>query len=155
MKNLWFIRRGMSLVPASEDTADRMKRVKEGRMCQVELVQPRNIKFHGKFFSLLNFAFQYWEPEHEELNGMTAEKDFERFRKDAIILAGYRHAVVNLKGEVRYEADSIAFGNMDEEEFGKLYKSVFNVLWRLVMSNVPGMTEQEAENAINQMLDYE
>lgn len=154
MRNLWMVKRGGALVPAYDDTAERMRGVKEGKLVMVALKQPRNPRFHGKFFALLNFAFQYWEPEHEEIDGMTVEKDFERFRKDATILAGYRHAVVNMKGDVRYEADSISFGSMDEEEFHKLYKSVFNVLWRMVMSKVPGMTEEEAENAINQMLSY-
>lgn len=155
MKNLYFIRRGYSLIPANEETAERFKKVREGKLCQVELIQPRNYEFHKKFFSLLTYAFEYWEPEYEERSGMTAEKDFERFRKDVIILAGYRHAVVNLKGEVRFEADSIAFGNMEPETFEQLYKSVFNVLWRLVMSKVPGMTEEGAHNAINQMFSYE
>ena len=155
MKNLLMVKRGGALVPAYDEGAEALRKVKDGRMVMVDVRQPRNPKFHAKFFALLNFAYQYWSPAEEELNGMTAEKSFDRFRKDATIMAGYRHVVVNLKGDVRYEADSIAFGNMAEEDFHKLYKSVFNVLWRMVMSKVPGMTEAEAETAINQMLAYD
>lgn len=155
MKNLWMVRRGMALVPANDDTADRLKKIKEGKLAMCDVVTPRNQRFLGKFFSLLTFAFQYWEPAHEEIDGMVAQKEYERFRKDVIILAGYRHVVVNIKGEVRYEADSIAFGSMDEETFEKLYKSAFNVLWEMVLSKVPNMTKQEADSAINEMLSYD
>jgi hypothetical protein len=58
---------------------------------------------------------------------------FERFRKDVTILAGHHHPVVNLKGELRMEADSIAFGNMSEEEFEKLYNATLAVLVHKVM----------------------
>lgn len=155
MKNLYMIKRGTVLVPASDEVSERLKKIKEGKLVLCDVVVPRNYEFFKKFYSLLNFAFQYWEPESEEINKLHAVKDFNRFRKDVIIMAGYRDVVVNIKGEVRYEAKSIGFGSMGEEEFQQLYKSAFNVLWNMVLSNVPNMTEEEAQNAVNNMLSYD
>ncbi len=134
-----------------------LNRVKNGALMLADVRQPRNAKFHRKFFALLNFAFDYWEPQPVELDGeiVTPEKNFERFRKDITILAGYRVMVVNIKNEVRYEAQSISFAEMDETEFNELYRAVFNTVWRLVLSRVHGMTEQVAENTINQLLSFD
>jgi hypothetical protein len=68
-----------------------------------------------------------------EYKGEPVMPSFERFRKDVTILAGHHHPVVNLKGELRMEADSIAFGNMSEEEFEKLYNATLAVLVHKVM----------------------
>lgn len=155
MKGMYFHRRGMSLVPANEETVKRLSKVKEGALALCEVVFPRNPQFHDKFFSMLRFAYDYWEPEEEMIGGLKAEKTFERFRRDAIILAGFRHPVVNIKGEVRFEADSIKFGKMEAEKFEELYKSVFNVVWVYVLSKVQGMTPDEAHNAINELLSYD
>jgi hypothetical protein len=124
-------------------------------MLQGEYKQPRNAKFHRKFFAMLGFAYEYWEPEINSINGMTPEKNFDRFRKDALIIAGFRRLVVNIKGEARYEAESISFADMDELRFNDVYKSVFNVCWKMVLSKVQGMTEAIAENTIMQMMSFD
>lgn len=146
---------GGILRPANQVDADAMAKIANGRLIHVELKQPRNPMFHRKFFAMLNFAFEYWTPETESVNGMTPEKNFERFRKDVMILAGYRTLVVNVRNEVRYEAESISFGKMDDTRFSEVYRSVFNVLWGLVLGKVPDMTPEVAENTINQMLSYD
>jgi len=43
---------------------------------------------------------------------------------------------------------------MEELEFNELYKTVFEVIWRLVVSKVHGMTEEIAQNTIDQMLGF-
>jgi hypothetical protein len=148
---------GGVLRPANQADADALVKVKNGNLVHVDFVQPRNAKFHRKFFAMLGFAYEYWAPAPVLLEGMTAEpeKNFDRFRKDVLILAGYRHAVVNIKNEVRYEADSISFANMDDMEFQDVYQAVFNVCWRMVLKNVQGMTQAIADNHILQMLSFD
>lgn len=145
---------GPILIPMNDEDSEKLNSVKNGALMLAEIKQPRNGDFHSKYFAMLNFAFQYFEPEPVELDGMAAEKNFERFRKDVQILAGYRTLVINIKGEARYESESISFAKMDDGRFHELYKSVFAVLWRLVLSKVPNMTEQEAHNAINAMAGF-
>lgn len=147
---------GGNLSPAFADDAEILHKVKNYAIVSAKITQPRNPEFHAKFFALLNLAFDYWEPEKTEENSKFGEpvKDFERFRKDVQIMAGHRTLVVNVKNEVRYEAKSISFGSLDEIEFNKIYRSVFNVCWNLVLSKVTGMTEEQAENAVNQMMSF-
>lgn len=140
---------------ANDVDRETLDKIKNGQLCLVKITQPRNPAFHRKFFALLNFGYQYWEPQAEPINGVQPDKNFERFRKDVLILAGFRHAVVNVKNEVRYEADSISFANMDETRFQEVYQRVFDVLWRVVLSRVHGMTEDIVENTINQILEFD
>lgn len=148
---------GGMLRPANQADVDALEKVRNGNLVHVDFKQPRNPLFHRKFFALLNFAFEYWTPEPVLLDGaaIEPEKNFERFRKDMLILAGFRHAVVNVKNQVRYEADSISFASMDDMTFHDVYRAVFNVCWRMVLRHVRGMTEALAEQTINQMLSYD
>lgn len=146
---------GGGLKPANQADADRLEKMKNGALVSAEIKQPRNPAFLRKYFAMLNFAFEYFNPEINSVKGMTPEKNFERFRKDVQIWAGYRHLVVNLKGEARWESDSISFGEMEEIEFTKLYSSVFNVCWKMVLAKVNGMTEEIAERTILQILSFD
>lgn len=97
---------------------DKIKKLKPEEIYQCEIKQPRNLKFHRKFFSLINMLFE----NQERYNNP------ERLRKDLIIEAGYYDEWVDLNGEVRQEAKSISFASMTEEEFGNLYSSVIDVI---------------------------
>lgn len=145
---------GGTLKAANESDHEQLSKIKNGRYVTATIIQVRNPEFHKKFFALLNFGFDYFEPTIEPVKGLIPAKSFERFRKDVLIMAGHHDVVVNIKSEVRYEAKSISFGSMDEAEFSELYKSVFNVLWTMVLSKVQGMTEETAENTINQLLEF-
>jgi hypothetical protein len=158
MPEIHFIKMaGGMLRPADQSDADAMEKVQNGSLVSGEFKQPRNAKFHRKFFAMLNFAYEYWTPEPIKLDNMTVEpeKNFERFRKDVLILAGYRHAVVNIKNEVRFEADSISFAKMDDIEFQSVYAAVFSVCWKQVLQNVQGMTQAIADNTIMSMLSFD
>jgi hypothetical protein len=148
---------GGTLRPANQSDVEVLEKVRNGNLVHVDFKQPRNARFHRKFFALLNSTFEYWTPEPVLLEDITIkpEKSFERFRKDVLILSGYRHAVVNIKNEVRYEADSISFANMDDTQFHDVYRAVFGVCWRMVLKHVRGMTEILAEQTVNQILSYD
>lgn len=148
---------GGMLRPANQADVETLAKVANGNLVQVDFKQPRNPQFHRKFFAMMNFAYEYWNPEPILIEGLNIapEKNFERFRKDVLILAGYRHAVVNIKNEVRFEADSISFASMDDMQFQDVYQAVFNVCWRMVLKNVQGMTKAIADNTIIQMLSYD
>lgn len=147
---------GGNFAPAHESDAEQCAKIKNGALVLASIKQPRNPQFHRKFFALINFAFEYWAPEPVEIGGETrpAQKNIDRFRKDVMILAGFRTVVVNLKNEVRYEAESISFASMDETRFHDVYRAVFGVCWKLVLSKVPGMTEEEAERCVNEAMSF-
>jgi len=122
-------------VPDTAEDWEQAKRFKLGSVTKAEVVNPRNIKFLRKCFALLQVGFGLWEETgiRAQYKGEEIKPNFERFRKDVIILAGFGYPVVNLRGEVRYEAESISFGNMDEERFEKLYNAVLSTIVHKVM----------------------
>lgn len=143
-----------TLIPVDQQGADYIQALKPGQQIRADLVKARNLKFHGKFFSLLTMAFEYWEPELPVYKGQVAEKNFEKFRSDVTVMAGYYDVVANMRGEVQLIAKSISFANMDDTEFQELYKAVFNVLWKKVMIHISGWTESEMERVVNGMMSY-
>ncbi len=95
---------------------------------------PRNPKFHAKFMGMINLAFQN---QNEKLAQYT---DFNKFRKDLIIEAGFYEEHVDFNGQIKREAKSIAFGNMDEDEFSNVFNAVADVICQLV---IPGIKRQD------------
>ncbi|WP_435416296.1 DUF1367 family protein [Polaribacter aestuariivivens] len=97
---------------------DKIKKIKVDEIYQCEIKQPRNLKFHRKFFSLINMLFENQE----------RYSNVERLRKDLIIEAGFYDEWVDLQGEIKQEAKSISFASMTEEDFGNLYSKVIDVI---------------------------
>jgi len=148
---------GGMLRPANQPDADSVKNIANGSILNAKIVQPRNPKFHRKFFAMLGFFFELWEiPDGLEYKGIKPEKNYDQFRKDILIAAGFRELIVNIKNECRFVAKSISFASMGDDEFTEVYRLVFNTCWRHVMSNtIVKMTPDQAENTINQMLDFD
>jgi hypothetical protein len=135
MNRIYLRRVQQGFIPDTAEDWEKAKRYKLGAVVKAEVTNPRNLRFFRKWFALLQVGFQMWEEigVRAEYKGEPVLPSFERFRKDVTILAGHHHPVVNLKGEIRMEADSIAFGNMSEEEFEKLYNATLSVLVHKVM----------------------
>jgi hypothetical protein len=106
---------------------------------------------------MLGFFFELWEiPDDLMYKGIKPEKNYDQFRKDILILAGFRDMVANIKGEVRFVAQSISFASMGDDEFTEVYRLVFNTCWRHVMNTtIVKLTPEQAENTINQMLEFD
>ncbi|KJV08018.1 DUF1367 family protein [Methylocucumis oryzae] len=139
------------LMPDDESSIEVIEKIKAGSVVKAEITQPRNWKFHKKFFALVNVAFEAWDMPGVEYKGMQVNKNRDRFRKDLIILAGYGHPVVNLRGEVRYEAKSISFGSMDELEFEELYSRVVDVVLAKVLMHY---SRSDLDEQVNRVLSF-
>lgn len=118
-----------------EEGVEALSKIPSGKVIRVEWHQPRNYRFHKKFFAMLKVGYDAWEPQEAEFKGMPVQKNFDRFRDDVLVAAGYWKPVVNIKGEVRADPDSISFGNMDEETFGKVYNDCANVLLQRILKH--------------------
>ena len=143
---------------ADADSARAGEKHKLGQRVRATVVKPRSSPFQRKFFSLLRFAFDYWEPSEAEnpvtWRGHVVEKDFDRFREGVIILCGFGRPVFAVNGDVRMEAESIAFDEMEPEDFHRLYKAAIGVLQRLVMAS-KGFSPEELEAAVEQIWRYD
>jgi hypothetical protein len=111
-----------------------------GELCQVEMVFSRNPRFHRKYFALLTLGYDAWMPCMEH-NGQRVEKNFEQFREDVTILAGFYTQTWNIDGAMTVRAKSISFASMDDAEFEQVYSAVANVLLERVLTNYEGRAE--------------
>lgn len=141
---------GVYLQPDDDESAAWLAKKAQGAVIEAECKEPRNYRFHKKYFALLNHAFDCWEPM-QEYKGRPIEKNFDRFRKDVQIMAGYYDIVANLKNEPRYESKSISFGSMSEDEFEKLYSAVIDVVLKYILKNY---TKDDLENVVMQTISF-
>jgi hypothetical protein len=128
-------------------------KIKLGQPIHGDFKRMRNAGFHRKFFALLNLGFEYWEPPETDTKWGKPEKNFDTFRKNVCVLAGYGHPVFNIDGSFKMEADSISFGNMDQDTFERLYESVLTVL----LKRIPMMArigEDEIDRLTDQILEF-
>lgn len=145
-----------ALIPASEEASDLLRKIKAGTALSVEIRRIRNYKFHKKMFALFKLAFDVWEPETPQTyKGEVVSKDFDRFRKDMTILAGFYKAVYNARGEVRLEAESLSFASMAEDRFEKVFRAVLNVVWNRVLRNAGYETEAEVERVVDELMRFD
>lgn len=145
---------GNSFSPADQGSLETSDGIKIGAIVKAIVTQPRNLKFHKKFFALLNLGFEHWAPDKLEWQGIQAVKSFDVYREQVTILAGYREVTYNLDGSVKVTAQSISFAKMDDLKFQKLYKAVFLVIWNKVMSQCPGWTEDEMNRVLGHMENF-
>ena len=146
------IHNGM-FIPGDKATEEYTSKLKTGETIHADFKRMRNYKWHKKFFAMLQLAYEYWNPGEIDSKYGVPEKNFERFRKDAIILAGYYHTEIRLDGSVRVEPDSISFAKMDNETFSALYNNVLNVL----LQRIPVLAEmgkEQIDKITNQLLDF-
>ena len=141
-------------MPASEADAELLTKIKVGAVVKLKLTRMRNYKYHRKYFALIDFAFSYWTPTElpdPRWPDVVPEKNFDRFRKDLIIRAGYYDATYRLNGDTRIEAKSISFANMSEDEFEKLFSATIDV----VLSDVcTQYTEEMLRDVVEQTLAF-
>ncbi len=143
---------GGGLIPCDEGAREFIEKMKAGVGVRAKITKVRNIKYHRKFFALLNVGFDAWEPPHAEgYRGEPIQKQFERFRKDVTVLAGFYEPVYSMKGEVRLEAKSISFGSMEETEFDALYGKVADVLLQRVLKNY---TRDDLDRVVEEILRF-
>ena len=109
-----------SLLPVYDSDHDKVKKMKVHRDYKCVVTAPRNIKFHRKFFALINMLF-----DNQEIY-----KEADRLRKDLLISAGYFNEWIDFYGEEHREAKSISFASMGEIEFGELYSKVLDEIVR-------------------------
>ena len=132
----------------------RLMGLEPGELAMIEFVIPRNSRFHRKFFAMLNFAFDAWEPKRmrKTYKGREVAKNFERFRKDVLILAGFYDQTFDLRGNMKLEAQSISFSSMDDAEFERVYSAVADVILEHVLDDYSG--REEFDRVVEQMMGF-
>lgn len=151
MKTLLIKTGSNTLSPANIEEAEKLKKIKVGRVIEVELTQKRNYEFHKKFFAMLGIGFDAFEPAQQEYNGIPAQKNFERFREDVVIAAGFYDLVYDIKGNAKAKAHSISFGSMDQGKFEKVYNGCCNALLQQVLKNY---TREDLDRVVDELIRF-
>lgn len=145
------VKQGQVLIPATPSDEEKIASIKNGQFLEVDIKQKRNLKFHKKFFAMLNIGFEAFEPVQQDYKGQVAVKNFDRFRKDAVIMAGFYDATYDIQGNLKLEAHSISFGKMSEDEFNKVYNACCNVLLLKVLHNY---TRDDLDSVVEQLTRF-
>ena len=121
-------KKGNYFIPATQDDQVKAYKVGQGEVVQCKSVDQRNIKFHRKFFALINVA---WDnlPESMDEHFPTPE----HLRKELTKRAGFYETYTDFKGNVQHIPQSIAFAKMKPEEFDDLYNRVLDVVIKHIL----------------------
>ena len=138
--------------PADPPTVEWANKVKPGEAVHADFKKVRNYAFLKKYFALMNIAFDNWNPGEINSKYGVPEKNFERFREDTTILAGYFHVVIRLDGTTRIVAESISFAKMDEEAFSKLYSATIDVLLKHVYGSK--LSKDELDKIVEKYMGF-
>lgn len=155
---LLFTKASTGLIPACEEASDWLRKKKLGATILVEPREPRNGAFFRKWWALVKLGYDYWSESVAtiEYKGEPVRPEFDRFRKDVTISAGFYHPVVNLKGEIRIEPESLKWASMSEERFTQLYDATIQVLLQRVFNGkvCPTWSEAELRSVAEQILQF-
>jgi hypothetical protein len=130
-----FIKQGEALIAISEEAKEFLSKKKNGTGISGEFKEIRNYRFHKKYFALLNYAYDHWEPGEINSKYGTPEKTFKQFRKDLTILAGFYNIEMRINREPIVTAKSISFAKMSEDDFEKLYSNTIDVILKYILTN--------------------
>lgn len=136
------VRTSTGLRPYTDDDYEEMKKIKVGSIVKANIVRPRNVKFHRKFFALIRAA---WDCLTEQQR--TNLRSVDTFREQLLITSGFSEPLYDLNGQKFLErAKSISFAKMDEPAFNKVYSRCLDTILTILMVN--GITEDEFNNIL-------
>ena len=142
------------IFPSTEKDSEYFAKKKYGTVLKAKISEMRNGRFFRKWWCLAKFAFDHWEFNDYEWKGQKIQPNFERFRKDLVILAGHADPVWNIKSELRMEARSISWARMSEEEFEDLYSKTITVILQSTYFSQSSYSEAELRQVIDQLMGF-
>jgi hypothetical protein len=148
-----FLKTRSGLVPDDPETQKWYDRLPLGGIVRGKYSKMRNPAWHRKMFALFNMAFDLWEPGEINSKYGSPQKNFDRFRKDLVILAGYYDISIRLDGSTRVEAKSLRFDKMDNDEFAICYGAIIDVLLDRI-PKMSTMTKDEVDETVNKILSF-
>lgn len=98
MAELALIRTAQGLIPATEADREITSKWKLGQVVHGKFTRMRNAKFHGKFFSMLDLAWDYWEP----VGGLVPRQEMRGIRG----LAKFFEAASGKPGQLTHAVDN-------------------------------------------------
>jgi len=110
------------LKPMYPEDFNEKKKLKLGKKYRAEIRVSRNPAFHRKFFAMINLAWQNSDEARREYANQEA------FRYGLMIKAGYFDVIYKTESMAVTKPESIAFDQMDEKRFEKVFSDVLDVI---------------------------
>ena len=140
------------LIGIDDESCEYIEKMKPDSAITANVKKMNNPAFHRKLFALFKIGYDAWEPQTKEYKGNEVSKNFDQFRRDITILAGYYDTVINFRGEVRLIAKSLSFDKMDNDEREKLYSEVINVILSRILTNY---TKADLDEQVEKVLNFD
>ena len=139
-----FVTKGVSglLAPADAEAAEVVRKWKIGASYSLTYAPARNPKFHRLVFAVAQSVVEN-APEGSYWSG----KDAYSFIKAVELTHGFTDEMMDCNGEVHLIPRSIAFENMDETEFKKIFDPLIKEAARVLGVTEGELLEQLAEAA--------
>ena len=139
---------GGILSPATEEDVERLKSFKNNEQYEVEIKKQRNPAFHRKVFAFFGFCFDCWSGAHTDWEFQDVDAQFDTFRKNLTVLAGFKVITYKLDGSFRCDAESLSYANMEQERFEQVYQALINAAIKHVFNNT------KDDNIINRLYAF-
>ena len=124
------------LKAAYDSDLENFKKIPLNDIFEIEYKKRRNVRFHRKFFSLINL---YYSNQDNYTN-------VDDLRHDLLIVSGFYEDKTNyLTGEITRVSKSLKFSSMDEIEFNQVYEDVKNTISKLL-----SVSNEELEKEVEQ-----
>ena len=133
---------GGSFVPADDMEQEKTVKFKTFEHYEVDIKLNRNPAFLRKVMLFFKFCFNHHNGDLVHKYCSESEQ-FDRFRKDLTILAGFYVQSVRLDGSIRVEAESLSFANMKEERFQECYLALIRAALKYIFANADVNTENQ------------
>lgn len=118
MAEILLIKTISGLKPSDEKSEEALKRFKIGDIVKTKISKPRNIKFHRKYFKLLDVVLENQERYSNTEELLVAVK----------LKLGLYDTITTLNGKIAPVLHSISFAKMDEIKFSELYTNTLMIL---------------------------
>ena len=142
------------LVPSDIAQSELLEGIKPYSDYKAVLSQSRHPLFHRKAFALASIGFKYWTPPDErEYKGRTILKNFEAFRNDLTIRAGFFDPVWTIAGKMELKAHSWSWAKTDQEKFERMYSGFIDVIFRDILSS-KRFTYEELQRQVDIILGF-
>lgn len=146
---------GGGLRPVSPAEAGKLRALGDGEIVACDIKVSRNFGQLRRYHKLMRMVFDWWEEANpvREVGGVQVAPNYDQFRRDVTIAAGFYTSTFKLDGSLHLDAKSIAYDSMEEPEFKQLMAASIDVLVRQV---VPKCTTDDnvAQGMINEILEF-
>ena len=141
MATTLFLRRSLnSLIPADAASEEALRSIDMGDTVKAEIVRPRKLWMHRKFFALLQVIFPHQE----------AYPTLEELREALTIALGYYVEIRCFDGTVQKRAKSISFAKMDQAAFEQFFERAVDAI---VTRILPRIDRRDVEREIADILN--